>query len=422
MEIYKFGGLALQNADSIKKVADFIRNYQGEKLIIVVSAIGKNTRLLCRYAHEYFNQHDEKECLYQTFSANHLKLIKELEMNEQQDSIQKANRLIKKLKQPEIPGKQDYVRFFDSVICNGELISSLIVNAFLEKTGISNTWIDIRNALITNNKYNAAEVNHEQSKSIIKKLFLNNNRIMITQGFIGRSEEGYSTTLGFEGSDYTAALLANYLDANKVTIWKDVPGIMSADPKLDPKAIKLDELTYDEVAEYTYAGAKVLHPKTIKPLKEKQIPLEVKSFLEPEKQGSIIHDTAKTGKNTVIIQKNEQKLIRFEAKDESFVLDNHLSGIHASFDSLNININLMHHSAIALEICTDSDPCKYQKVLEQLSKKFNISQTSNLELWTFFNCNAGIIYEKTQNKELLIGIKTKDVCKILCKTKTKQSL
>lgn len=320
MEIYKFGGLALQNADSIRKVIEIIRIYEEKKLIIVVSAIGKNTRLLCRYANAYFNQKHGKDKLYETFSKNHFNIINELGLSNQYKSIQKITQLIEEIKHPETPDKEYYPRFFDSVICYGELVSSLILSTYLQRSGITNKWIDIRKALITDNKYNAAEVIHKQSMNLVKRALTTDNRISITQGFIGRSKEGYSSTLGFEGSDYTAALLANYLDAKKVTLWKDVPGIMSADPKTDKNAVMLNHLSYDEVAEYTHAGAKVLHPKTIKPLKEKKISLEVKSFLSPETQGSIIDSIDKKVKETVIIKKENQELIKSETKDASRIL------------------------------------------------------------------------------------------------------
>ncbi len=409
MQVFKFGGLALQDADSIRNVSDIIAKNTANKLLVVVSATGKSTRLLFRYAESCYYKHGNESELFGKFRDRHVEILKGLSIEDEA-----YNTILKPINEAgELTAEQgiDFARFFDETIAYGEIVSSMILSACLRQSGIANTWIDIREILLTDNNYSAANVIHSKSRERAQEL--KEHQLVITQGFIGRSEEGFTSTLGFEGSDYSASLLANYLDAKKVLIWKDVPGIMSADPKSDSAAVKLDSLSYEEAIEYAYAGAKVLHPKSIKPLQNKNIPLEIRSFLQAGKKGSIIQAENTGAKKAVVIQNKEICLFKIRSRDFSFIPEEHLGEILRIFTHFGAGIKMMHQTAISADICIEQDELKISRIMDSLSDDLMVEKRSGLTLLSIFHYNDQIIREKTKKKKVLIENRAKNIYRVL---------
>lgn len=419
MEVFKFGGLALQNAEAIRNVGRIIGRQKGRQLLIVVSAIGKNTRLLCRLAEASYNDTKEKDELLDLFISDHQIIMAGLDITEKDPAYAEIQGLFMSLKNQADTNDPNFKRYFDGIISHGELISSRIVSAYLQHSGIPNIWTDIRGILATDNNYTAAKIDHQKSKSLAATAF-EEKGIYLTQGFIGRSSESHSITLGFEGSDYTAAVLANYLDASKLTIWKDVPGIMSADPKKETGALKLNRLSYRDVIEYAYAGAKVLHPKTIKPLQNKNIPLEVKSFLQAEENGTLITNEEQDEKQSVFVLRKNQHLIRFMSRDYSFMLEDHMVNILNICKQFNLPVNLMNHTAISMDIVTDKSE-QLKTLAGEFEDLYHIEIIPGLELHSFFNCSMQDVSEKTAGCKVLLRIQNGNACRILCKPKNTKS-
>ena len=412
MQVYKFGGLSLKDAVGIKNVTEIILRHRKENLIVIVSAIGKNTRLLCKYAESCFADSAEKEKSYLDFQKNHVEILNELNIREKDEGYDQIMDCI--LKTGNIRMDSNFERFSDQVISNGELVSSMILSSYLKKTGTDNQWIDIREVLKTDNHYSQAHVNHEESLVNAKNIFGKQKGIIISQGFIGRSEEGFTSTLGFEGSDYTATLIGNYLDAEKVIIWKDVPGIMNADPGKYPDAMKIDRISYEDILNYAHAGAKVLHPKSIKPARNKNIPLEVKSYRNPQLAGSLIDEKGSEIKPPVIIVKKDQAYLRIKCRDFSFILEDHLNEIIKLMHKLNISVNLININAISVEFSVDRHDLKIKKLQEEVGKSFQLYLKEKLELWNFFNLPDKSIRDKMDGKKEFIRIQSGKNCRILC--------
>lgn len=289
-EVYKFGGLSIANIDSINKVTEIIKTNKTKNLIIVFSAMGKTTRKLVGMIRAYHeHQKDARSCL-QEITGFFQYIYTELNLNPASSGYQLYYSLLNKFKQSVDNTAQPYSEYYDQVICYGELISSAIMSIHLKNQGIESHWIDITGILKTDSNFGSANIDFEASKSNLISEIEYSSGIFTTQGFIASDHTGRKTSLGFEGSDYSAALIANAIDASEVTLWKDVTGVMSDDPKTNPDARSFKKLTYKEAHQLLQKGVKIIHPKTIQPLKEKNIPLQVRSFLKPECRGTIISD------------------------------------------------------------------------------------------------------------------------------------
>lgn len=297
MKVYKFGGASVSTIERIKQTADILRAHKEEKILVVISAMGKTTNALEKVAEAFFDKRNPEALqLFEAIKEQHIAVARQLLSQTLRGQYDEAyNRLFSFFTEIEwlLHDKpvQSYDYYYDQIVCIGELLSTAIMSAYFEETGIANTWIDVRDILRTDDIFRAANIDwkfsQQQVDTIIKPLFLTNN-IVVTQGFIAATDENESTTLGREGSDYTAAVFANMLDTKSLTVWKDVPGIMSADPAKDSNATVFDTLTYQEMTEISHNGAKVIHPKTIKPLQDKDIPMFVKCFLDYKLPGTVI--------------------------------------------------------------------------------------------------------------------------------------
>lgn len=404
MKVYKFGGASVKNAEGVKNIANIIASRTDEELLVVVSAMGKTTNALeelLQLSLDHQSYQQQINSLYQY----HLGIVKDLfEDIHHEIHFKLAQRFQSLTRALQRTGKQNALQLYDEVVAHGELISTLIVQAYLAQTGTASRWIDARDYISTNNLHKEALINWSRSSSKINREFpaVLEKEIIVTQGFIGRSTEGETTTLGREGSDFSAAIFATCLNAESVTIWKDVPGVLNADPKIIKNTKLYPALSYNEAAEMTYYGATVIHPKTIKPLANHKIPLLVRSFFEPEAPGTRISDVEHPKLWPAIIFKAKQTLISFHIRDYSFITERNLSHILVLLDIFHIKINLMQNSAISISICIDSNTEKTAALIQHLENEYDIKYNTALTLITVKNYEAEMIEEVNQDKEILL--------------------
>jgi len=382
MKVFKFGGASVSSADAVRNSVNILKMYPGNK-VLVISAMGKTTNALEIVARKYFNQVADVWTAFQDVKSYHDGIVTELwgEPTELSELEKLFNQLSIRIK-GERSLNFDYE--YDQIVAFGELLSTQIISLYFNKIGLRNHWIDVRNCLKTDDLYREANVDWELSASLAKHVFtFEFDDFYITQGFIGGTSTNQTTTLGREGSDYTAAILANLLDAENVSIWKNVPGILNADPDFFKNTQKLDELSYKEAIELSYSGAKVIHPKTIKPLQNKNIPLFVKSFLEPEGAGTIIHSLEHPLELVpVIIVKNNMALITLSPDDFSFISISTVSDVFSLFTKYRLKVGLIQQSAIDLSLAFDEPEQGIDSLIAQLQEKFEVKYNTGLDLVT----------------------------------------
>lgn len=416
--VLKFGGASLKDAVSVKNMADIVNSFN-ENLIIVVSAMGKITRLLHQITDEFFNGRSFETEL-QNFWAFHQAIINDLSLESdlrlKKDLTSLKNYLNSRVSR--VPST-DFDYEYDQIVCCGELISSLVVNSYLNKLGVDCNWVDIRDSLKTNSIYRDARINWDESeKSVLKNFNFKDKRIYLTQGFIASNEKNKTTTLGLEGSDYTAAALAFFVNAKKLIVWKDVSGIYNSDPNEFKDSIKLDSISYNEAVELAYYGAKVIHPKTIKPLENKNIPLWVKSFKNPHEPGTVITASTVNKKGVspevpVFILKNRQILISIAPNDFSFIAEDNLEHIFSVLARYRIKVNLMQNSAISFSVCTDDEEEKISPAIELLKRDFKVLYNRNLTLITIRHFDDLTIEHTTKEKEILLQQKSRNTVRFV---------
>lgn len=393
MNIYKFGGASVRDAEGVKNLFKII-NTQRENLIIVVSAMGKMTDALEVLCNSYFTKTESVEQAFNTVKEFHLEIIHNLLGNTDNQVYKKIEDLFSQLQdilnsEPSLCYDYEY----DRIISFGELLSTAIVAGYLEKQGRKAKLVDIRKCLKTDLNYRNANVDIELSAQLCKKTFTFQDTFMyITQGFIAGTNTNQTTTLGREGSDYTAAILASLLDAESVTIWKDVPGIMNADPKLYEDTVIIPKLSYKEAIELSNYGAKVIHPKTIKPLENKKIPLYVRSFLSPEAHGSVIRELDEKLKlPSIFIDKGDQLLLTLSPRDFSFIAEEKLSRIFAVLAKYRLRLNLMQNSAITFSFCIDNNEAVFESFINELKDEYEVLYNKNVRLLTIRHYTEDII-------------------------------
>lgn len=389
MRVFKFGGASVRNADGIRNVASIIRNYGSpSELLVVVSATGKTTNALEDVLKAFWAGQDQEPIIKQIEEA-HIAVAKELFPNPEDMIFRQLEYLFFSLRErfTEYYGNEN--QLYDQVVSYGEIVSSHLLSAYLNQEGIRNQFIDSRRYIQTNDNWREGIVDWPWSTKLIRadlpKILA--DRIIVTQGFLGGTIGNQTTTLGREGSDYSAAIFASCLQAESMTIWKDVPGIMNADPKRIENTVMYSRLSYLDAAEMTYYGATVIHPKTIRPLAINNIPLYAKSFIRPENEGTCIGNFEEADIEPAIIFKDSQSLIRFQEKDFTNVNQGNLSKIFSEFAALNIKINMMLNSAVSFTICANTDLKKFEKVASILGEDFTIETEHGLELVTIKNFN-----------------------------------
>jgi len=406
MQVFKFGGASVKDAEAVKNVAKVLKQFPNQPLGVVISAMGKMTNALEKLAHAFFYKEDNAELLLEEIKQFHFTICKALFVSETHPIFTDLENTFVELHWAiEDEPTHGFDFEYDQIVSMGEILSTKIVSAYLNDIGINNTWIDIRGIIQTDNTYREGKVDFTLTESLVNKLLLPQLKpetIFITQGFIGGTSENFTTTLGREGSDYTASILAYCLNAKNVTIWKDVPGVLNADPKWFNHTKKIDELSYHDAIELTYYGATVIHPKTIKPLQNKNIPLYVKSFLNPKEEGTLIKDGEKRLNIPSYIFKIDQVLLSIQPKDFSFIAEDNLSDIFEMFSKHGVKINLMQLSAISFSVCCDDHTEKIKSLVSELQKLFKVLYNSGLELMTVRYYTQDTIDLLTKNKVILL--------------------
>jgi aspartate kinase len=418
MKVYKFGGASINSIERVQNVGSIIRGTGNEKLLIVISAMGKTTNALEAVVNAFFEDRQEEALqLFETIKQNHLSTLKylvTLEWAKAENQLKDFFTEIEWLLHDKPVRNYDY--YYDQVVCCGELFSSSIVYHYLREQKINAEWIDVRDIIRTDNNFRDAGLDWAHTEKNVQQQVLplfGSYDVVITQGYIGATDENESTTLGREGSDYSAAIFANLLPAASVTIWKDVDAVMNADPKHFPMAVKLDELSYAEVIEMAYYGAQVIHPKTIKPLQNKGIPLLVKSFLDPTLPGTSISNKSTRDLPPIIVVKENQVLMYFKSKDYSFVEDEPVEQLDHVFKEIKIKPNLSQNTAISLLCCFDDHPEKIDALATAADAFFDVEIEKNLSLLTIRHYDEASIRELSKGRVIVLEQKTLQTAQLL---------
>lgn len=418
MKVFKFGGASINSIERIKNTGHIIESFAGEKILIIISAMGKTTNALEKVVDAFYNGHKEDALkLFEQVKETHLNTLKYLitiNWQKAENQLKDFFTEVEWLLHDKPVREYDY--YYDQIVCCGELLSTSLVSIYLNEAGIKNKWIDVRDIVRTDDNFRDAYIDwdftQQKVKADIEPLF-NETDIVITQGFIGATDENESTTLGREGSDFSAAIFANILDAESQTIWKDVEAVMSADPKEFPDADILHELSYREVVEMAYYGAQVIHPKTIKPLENKNIPLHVRCFIKPELKGTVISNKPVHKLPPVIVLKRNQVLMELSSKDFSFVEEKPLGQLHEMFATIKIRPNLSQNGAISLLNCFDDKTEKIEKLALAASAIFDVQLQKDLTLLTIRHYTEEKIKELTKGKTIVLEQKTTETIQVL---------
>ncbi len=418
MRIYKFGGASVKNAESVKNLLKILSQESGD-LMVVVSAMGKTTNALEQLTEAYFTKTSGKVFdLFSKIRDMHFRIFDYLMPRNSHEEKAELNALFTLLEERlEKAPSLNFDFEYDQIVPFGELFSTKIVSLYLGASSVNCEWLDIRRILRTDDQYRAANIDWETSKSQLDTI-LPLNKMIVTQGFIGSTREGLSTTLGREGSDYTASVLANLTDAKEVIIWKDVPGIMNADPKQFPESQKMDTISYQEAVELAFYGAKVIHPKTIQPLQNKQIPLHVKSFLDSSTTGTIITNVDKDiDMLPVYILKEDQILLSISIRDFSFVNERQISEIYGILDEHRAHVSLSQNSAISYSLCIQCESRRLPDLIESLKKRFKLLYNESVELITIRHYTDECIDTLLKNKEVLLEQRSRRTARFVVREK-----
>ncbi|HEY1024723.1 MAG TPA: aspartate kinase, partial [Sphingobacteriaceae bacterium] len=374
MEVFKFGGASVRDAESVENVAKIVSLNKHKELLIVVSAMGKTTNALEQLTEAYVNGSDDVHVIFEDVKQYHQTILNGLFQESHPIHDEVANAFVEIDWILEDEPHEDFDFNYDQIVSIGELVSSKILSAYLNTTDLQNEWLDARSFIQTDNTYREGQINWDKTCGLINESIppMLKKRFIVTQGFIGGTSENFTTTLGREGSDYSAAVFASCLGADAVTIWKDVPGILNADPKRFNATRKYNELPYSEALEMAYYGATVIHPKTIKPLQNAGIPLLVRPFLTPEESGTIVTETSVVVDTPSVIVKPGQVLLSLSAKDFSFITEDHLSSIFRTFADLSIKINAIQISALSFSACFDWNSKRFTELSTILDHEFKL--------------------------------------------------
>jgi aspartate kinase len=418
MKVFKFGGASVNSIERIQNVANIIRDNSNESLVIIISAIGKTTNALEKVAEAFYaGNKDEAIHLFNVVKQQHLTTAKYLLVTQANACNNHLNDFFTEVEWllHDKPVRYfDY--YYDQIVCVGELLSTSIISFYLNELNIKNDWKDVRDIIKTDNNFRDAGVDWTKTASMLESTKNSTNQfkqIIVTQGFIGCTDDNESTTLGREGSDYSAAIFANLLDAESLTIWKDVEGVMNADPKQFNDAQLIHELSFNEVIEMAYYGAQVIHPKTIKPLQNKGIPLLVKCFLNTSLQGTIISKKQVKNLPPIIVVKDNQVLMQLHSQDFSFVGEAPIAALYKMFAEVKVKPNLIQTGAISVQICLDDRPEKIEQLATTAASIFNVQIERNLQLLTVRHYTDEVFNKLTENKKIILTQKTPTTIQVL---------
>lgn len=418
MKVFKFGGASVSTVERIKNVGSILQNYSNDKILIVISAMGKTTNALEGVVKAFYKKEKEASLqLFQEIKRDHLEIANQLS-DQPIDQLNDLFTEVEWLLHDKPNGAFDY--YYDQIVCIGELLSTCIISNYLNAAGIKNKWVDVRDIIRTDDNFRDAKIDwtytNTRVQNAVAPLF-HDYDLVLTQGFIGSTDENESTTLGREGSDYTAAVFANLLQAQSQTIWKDVQGVMNADPKLYPHAQWIRELNYKEVIEMAYYGAQVIHPKTIKPLQNKGIPLLVKSFLHPQEEGTVIHSKTVSGLPPIIVYKECQVLIQLNSKDFSFVSEGLTARVDELFGRIKFKPNLTQIAAISILCVADDKAEKVEAFAIAASEYFDVQITRNLDMLTIRHYNDEVLSRLTAERKTILKQQTPETIQLVMLTR-----
>ncbi|TDO28121.1 aspartate kinase [Sediminibacterium goheungense] len=420
MKVFKFGGASVNSVERIKNLTGIVKQYQGEQLVIIISAMGKTTNALEKVVEAFYaGKKEEALQLFEIIKNQHLTTAKYLLVTHYNACAAQLNDFFTEVEWllHDKPVREfDY--YYDQVVCAGELLSTCIISHYLNQEKIPNQWADVRDIIRTDDHFRDAGIDWHYTTEKATQCWASvtaSHNILITQGFIGSTDENESTTLGREGSDYTAALFANILNAESVTIWKDVEGVMNADPKKFPDAQLISELNFNEVIEMAFYGAQVIHPKTIKPLQNKGIPMYVKCFLDPSLPGTVIHKKNVKNLPPIIVVKENQLLVHLNSRDFSFMGEAPMQQLYSIFAEARVRPNLIQTGAIGVQICMDDKQDKTEQFASMASTLFDVQLEKNLQLLTIRHYNEPLVATMLEGKEVILTQKTKETVQIIFK-------
>jgi len=416
MRVFKFGGASVKNAESVKNLVKTIQKVGYKDTLIVISAMGKTTNSIEVVIDNYFNNKAALQSSIQEVRKFHNEILLDLFTSENHPVFNTINTLLDELNAFFKSNKSpDYNYVYDQTIGYGELVSTTIISAYFNQEGITNTWLDVREFIKTDNYYRRANVDWETTKNQISANF-NANTLHITQGFIGSDANNFTTTLGREGSDYTAAIFAYCLNAESVTIWKDVPGVLNADPRYFENAQLLNKISYREAIELAFYGASVIHPKTLQPLQKKEIPLYVKSFLNPEAAGTVVSKGVDLEPNIpCFIVKKNQVLISLSSLDFSYIVEENISEIFSLLHLYKMKVGVIQNSAISFSVCIENNYDNLDKLLQHLKAKFRVVYNENVSLYTVRHSNEQVVSQLEKDKFVLLKQVTQATTQIVTK-------
>ena len=402
MRVYKFGGASVKDADAVRNVVKVLKEVGYENTLLVVSAMGKTTNAMEDIINAYFNDKKDIPSKISEMVDYHLDIVTELFPNSQHPIYKEIKILVDEINGFLVWNKSPNYNFvYDQVVGYGELISTTIISAYFKEIGISNNWLDVRNFIKTDSSYRDTTVNWERTQENVTKI--DKKVLNITQGFLGSDDNNFTTTLGREGSDYTAAILAFCLNADSVTIWKDVPGVLNADPRYFKETQLLNNISYREAIELAFYGASVIHPKTLQPLQRKEIPLHVKSFINPTNKGTTVgKGIGIEPKVPCFIVKKNQVLIKLSSLDFSFIVEDSISELFKLFHQHKIKVDLIQNSAISFSVCIDNKFGGLDAMLQQLKSKFKVAYHENVSLYTIRHFDTLSLESLQNGNELLL--------------------
>ncbi|MBD0850285.1 aspartate kinase [Maribacter arenosus] len=416
MRIFKFGGASVKDADGVQNLVKVLKQVGHENTLLVVSAMGKTTNAMEKVVNSYFEDKNALSSAVQEVIEYHNTILLDLFQTNKHPVFEKVKVLFDEVQGFLVWNKSPNYNFvYDQVVGYGELVSTTILSAYLNKEGIKNSWLDVRDFIKTDNNYRDAIVNWEKTQERISQ-GVDKSKFYISQGFLGSDDNNFTTTLGREGSDYTAAIFAYCLNANSVTIWKDVPGVLNADPRYFNEAQLLNKISYREAIELAFYGASVIHPKTLQPLQRKEIPLMVKSFINPEGAGTTV------GKGTTLepqvpcyIMKKDQVLMRLSSLDFSFIVENSISELFKMLHDHKMKVDLIQNSAISFSVCVDNKFGRLQDLLNLLKSRFNVDCYEGVSLYTIRHFNNDAITSLQKGKEILLEQRANETVQLVVK-------
>lgn len=418
-KVFKFGGASVKDADAVRNVGTIIQKFKGQNLVVVVSAMGKTTNALEDILNAYWKQDGTAIDKLNKLRTFHEDILAELFSESESKVHGELEEIFNQLSEKLSTTPSDNFHFeYDQIVSLGEVISTRIVSAYLATISIDNHWLDARKLVATNNKWREAKVNWETTEQKIKSAILptqeKGNQLFISQGFVGHTPEGFTTTLGREGSDFSAAIFAYALEATDVTIWKDVPGMLNADPKWFDNTILLEKISFREAIELAYFGASVIHPRTIQPLKRKNIPLHIKSFVQPEATGSVIQSSEENDSNIPsFIFKMDQVLISLSPRDFSFVVEENLEEIFAFLNQEGIRMNIMQNGAVSFSFCADKARVDLDKLKAHFESDYIVKYNEPLELVTIRHYDQPTIDRVSVGKKIILEQKSRQTARLV---------